>query len=61
MPSAEASAFNPLRWPEGWGANQVASSAVGLEPPLGSDSPRAGVARLLERKRYRGRGRYVAR
>jgi hypothetical protein len=47
MPSAEANTFNPLRWPEGWGANQVASSAVGLEPPLGSDSPRAVVARLL--------------
>jgi hypothetical protein len=50
MPSAEASTFNPLRWPEGCGANQVASSAVGLEPPLGSDSPRAVVARLLGRK-----------
>ena len=47
MPSAEANTFNHLRWPEGWGANQVASSAVGLEPPLGSDSPRAVVARRL--------------
>jgi hypothetical protein len=29
MSSAEANTFNALRWPEGWGAHQVASSAVG--------------------------------
>lgn len=40
MSSGEASTFNALRWPEGWGAHQVASSAAGVErrPPLGARS-----------------------
>jgi len=33
MSSAEANTFNALRWPEGWGAHQVASSAVGRRAP----------------------------
>jgi hypothetical protein len=33
MSSGEASTFNALRWPEGWGPHQVASSAVGRRVP----------------------------
>ena len=52
MSSGEASTFNALRWPEGWGLTRsppLRSDVVPLGPT--SDPPfGAVVARLLERK-----------
>src|SRR5215204_3237364 len=47
MSSAKGNTFNALRWPEGWGTHQVASSAVGRRPTASDLSP--VVARLLGR------------